>query len=114
MKERGERKEIKKGNINVHATSIKYRIPKSTLYDHINVKVKKIIAGHPTVLSYEEEKEIAYTCEILQVMAFPLNRETVTMVVQNYIYPRQNVQIHFLTAYLEMLGGEVLFIDGLP
>ncbi len=36
-------------------------------------------------MSYEEEKEIAYTCEILQVMAFPLNRETVTMVVQNYI-----------------------------
>ncbi len=91
--------EIKKGNINVHAASIKYKIPKSTLYDHVQGRVKKRIAGHPTVLSQEEEKEIATTCEILQLMAFPMNKETVGLVVQNY---------------LTGTGRENPFKDGIP
>ena len=31
------------------------------------------------------KKEIAYTCEILQTMAFPLSRDIVSMVVQRYL-----------------------------
>ena len=77
--------DIKTGKLNVHAASKAYGIPKSTLYDHVRGKYQKRNAGHPTVLSAAEEKEIAYTCEILQTMAFPLSRDIVSMVVQRYL-----------------------------
>lgn len=91
--------EIKKGNINVYAASKKYNIPKSTLYDHVRGKVQKRNAGHPTVLSHDEEKEINRTCEILQLMAFPMNKETVGMIVKNY---------------LSSTGRPNQFTDGIP
>ena len=72
---------IQAGEINVHVASIKYRIPKSTLYDHVrdNSKKKDLLAIN-CVLTKSEEK-IVSTCQILQLMAFPLDWELVSMVV---------------------------------
>ena len=51
----------------------------------VNVGIsKKITAGHPTVLHYDEENEIVATCQVLQGLGYSLTREMVTKVVTDY------------------------------
>ena len=46
---------------------------------------KSITAGHPTVLMYDEEKEIVATCQAMQDLGFGLTREMVAQVVSDYL-----------------------------
>ena len=41
-----------------------YGIPVSTLHNHVHAPHSKVGAGRPTILTYEEEKEIAYICQV--------------------------------------------------
>ena len=52
----------KKGSIAIRKTAAAYGIPYSTLCDHHKGVSKKRYAGRPTVLTYQEEKEIVQTC----------------------------------------------------
>ncbi len=49
-----------------------------------STKKEKLVI-QPFSLAHDEKKEIAYTCELLQMMAFPMNRNTVSMVIQSYL-----------------------------
>ena len=42
-------------------------------------------AGHQTVLTYDEEKEIVATCQAMQDLGFGLTREMVVQVVADYL-----------------------------
>ena len=42
-------------------------------------------AGHPTVLRYDEEKEIVATCQEMQDIGFGLTREMVAHVITDYL-----------------------------
>ena len=44
-----------------------------------------ITAGHPTVLTYDEEKEIVATCQAMQDLGFGLTREMLAQVVSDYL-----------------------------
>ena len=46
---------------------------------------KKRYGGRPTVLTYQEEKEIVQTCIVLQEMGFPLDKSSLGSVVSDYI-----------------------------
>ena len=52
-----------------HACSMKYRIPKSTLYDHVRDISKRELLAINCVLTKSEE-EIVSTCKFLQLMGF--------------------------------------------
>ena len=61
-----------KGKASVNSIAKKHGIPVSTLHDHVQGKVKKVGAGKPAVLTYAEEKEIVYCCQVWQEMGFGL------------------------------------------
>jgi len=42
-------------------------------------------AGRPTILTPEEEKEVAYSCQVLQEMGFGMTREMVGATVVDYL-----------------------------
>ena len=42
-------------------------------------------AGHPTFLTYDEEKEIVATCQAMQDLGYGLTREMVAQVVTDYL-----------------------------
>lgn len=80
---------VRNGQMKPHRAAVTYGIPPSTLYDHLKGKSKKRYGGKPTVLSNEEEKEIATVCEVLQQFGYPLTREIVGGIVKEYLLDRE-------------------------
>ena len=76
---------VKSGQLNTNQAAEMYRIPYSTLRDHLKGNSKKRYRGPPTVLSFEEEKEISTSCQVLQQFGFPLNIDTVSIIVRDYL-----------------------------
>ena len=68
--------------------SKKYSIPESTLHGHAKGKVKKVGAGKPTVLTYEEE-EIMYCCQVLQEIGFGLTKAIASSIVIGHLHAKQ-------------------------
>ena len=79
--------EVEKGE-SIRGTAKKFGIPSSTLHDHVKGKSTKVGAGAPTVLSYEEEREIVMTCIVLGDMGFGLTKDLVDTVI--YMYLEEN------------------------
>jgi hypothetical protein len=69
----------------IRKTAEAYGIPYSTLRDHHKGLVQKRFAGRPTVLTYQEEREIVQSCIVLQEMGFPLDRSSLASVVSDYL-----------------------------
>ena len=78
-----------KGKASINAISKKYGIPVSTLHDHVRGKVKKVGAGKPTVLTYAEEEEIVYCCQVLQEIGYGLTKEIVSSIVIDYLHAQK-------------------------
>ena len=76
---------VRKEEMKAHAAALKYGIPSSTFYDHLQGRSKKRYGGPPTVLSHEEEGEIVAACQILQEFGFPLTRGIVGTIVADYL-----------------------------
>ena len=74
-----------KGKETIHKLAKKHGIPSSTLYDHARKKVSKSGAGRPTVLTWAEEEELVYCCQVLQEMGFGMTKENVTAIVTDYV-----------------------------
>lgn len=55
---------VKSGELSQNRAAILYGIPLTTLHDHVHGNVSKVGAGRPTVLTYEEEREIVYSCQV--------------------------------------------------
>ena len=63
----------------------KFNVPRSTISDHINDAGLKVGAGHPTVLTIKEEKELVATLQALQEIGFGLTKELVSLVICDYL-----------------------------
>ena len=66
-------------------TAAKFDIPRSTLHDQITGKRKQVGKGGPTVLTHDEEREIALTCMVLADMGFGLTKPLLEVVVFEYL-----------------------------
>ena len=71
--------------LNTNQATKCYGIPYSTLSDHLKDKSKKCYGGPPTVMTMDEEREIYRSCQVLQQFGFPLNVDTVGIIVQDYL-----------------------------
>ena len=76
---------VENGEVNTNKAAKIYGIPYSTLRDHLKGNNKKRFGGRPTLLSFEEEKEISTSCQVLQQFGFPLNVDTVGIIVRDYL-----------------------------
>ena len=47
---------VRSGKMKAHAAALKFCIPSSTLYDHLKSKSQRWYGGHPTILTYAEER----------------------------------------------------------
>ena len=74
---------IENGESNTSKAAKMYGIPYSTLRDHLKGNSKKWFGGCPTILSFEEEKKIYTSCQVLQQFGFPLNVHTVGIIVRD-------------------------------
>ncbi|XP_062511201.1 uncharacterized protein LOC134187101 [Corticium candelabrum] len=69
----------------IRKTAAVYGIPYSTLRDHHKGVSKTQYGGRPTVLTYQEEREIVQCCIVLQEMGFPLDRSSLSNVISDYL-----------------------------
>ena len=74
-----------RGKSSIRSTAYKYGIPVSTLHNHLRKTSTTVGAGRPTVLTFEEEKEVVYCCQVLQEVGFGLTKEIVSRVVRDYV-----------------------------
>lgn len=63
----------------IRKTVVAHGIPYSTVSDHHNGVCKKRYAGQPSVLTYQEEREIVQSCIVLQEMGLPLDRSSLAI-----------------------------------
>ena len=70
----------------VRSVAQKYNIPYTTLLEHVKGKyVEDVGPGRPTTLTHNEEKEIAYCCQVLQKMGSGTTRDVVSAIVMDYL-----------------------------
>ena len=69
----------------LQGTAVKFGIPRSTLHDHVTSQRKQVGKGDPTVLTHDEECEIALTCMTLADMGFGLTKVVVEVIVFEYL-----------------------------
>ena len=82
--------EVKSGTgVSIRGTAQKYKIPRSTLHDHISGRHEQVGKGGPTVLTSTEEQKIALTCTSLGEMGFGLTRDLVEIVLFEFIKEQQ-------------------------
>ena len=86
-KEREERLEaateaVKSKQLSLRVAEEQYQVPKSTIHDQVKGKSVRVGAGRPPVLTYEEEKSIVRSCEILAQSGFGVDRTIVGRVVR--------------------------------
>ena len=60
-------------------------IPTKTLHDHCKGIRSQVGAAKPTILSRDEEREIAVNCMVLQELGFGLTKDILFLVVGQYI-----------------------------
>ena len=76
---------VRRKELNTNQAAKCYRIPYSTLSDHLKDKSKKRYGGSPTVMTMDEEREIYHSCQVLQQFGFPLNVDTVGIIIRDYL-----------------------------
>ena len=59
--------QVRMKQMSLNKASKVYGIPVVTLHRHIHGGASKVGAGRPTILTYEEEKEIVYTCQVITI-----------------------------------------------
>ena len=50
--------------LSMNKASKLYGIPVTTLHDHVHTLSSPRRAGRPTILTYNEEKDIVYACQV--------------------------------------------------
>lgn len=56
--------QVRSMKMSLNRASKVYGIPVSSLHRHFHGGATKVGAGRPTVLTYNEEKEIVYICQV--------------------------------------------------
>lgn len=90
-------KEVKDKTMTLNEASVKYGVPKTTLYDRMTTTTDKV--GRPTVLTAEEEDIIAERLIILGEWGFPLSTCDLK---------------HLIKAYLDGCGRTTRLVDNMP
>ena len=65
-------KAVKEDGVKLLVAARKFNVPRSTLFDHVKDLHPKIGAGTLTILTPQEEKEIAVILQVLQKIGFGL------------------------------------------
>ena len=55
---------VRKKELSMNKASKLYGIPVTTLHDHMHALSSPRRAGRPTILTYNEEKDIVYACQV--------------------------------------------------
>ena len=55
---------VRKKALSMNKASKLYGIPVTTLHDHVHALSSPRRAGRPTILTYNEEKDIVYACQV--------------------------------------------------
>jgi len=55
---------VKAKQLSLNKAAQMFGIPVSTLHSHLHEGPSKVGAGRPTTLTYEEEREIVYICQV--------------------------------------------------
>lgn len=71
-------------SVSVRSVAKKFGVPATTLQRHVHTQ-SHIGAGRPTVLTPAEEREIVYSCQVLQEMGFGMTRDMVGSIVVDYL-----------------------------
>ena len=90
-------KDVKDKTMTLNEASVKYGVPKTTLYDRMTTASDKV--GRPTVLTAEEEDIIAERLIILGEWGFPLNVSDLK---------------HLIKAYLDGCGRTTRLVNNMP
>lgn len=78
-------KAVKGGRMSTMAASKKFKVPCSTISDHIRKVRRKVEAGAPTVFTSHEAGEIVATLQALQEIGFGLTKELAGAVICDYL-----------------------------
>ena len=78
-------KAVKEQGMKRSAAARKFKVPATTLFDHISGKSSRIGPGKPTILSPAEEKELVVTLQVLQEIGFGLTKDLVGVVIHDYL-----------------------------
>jgi hypothetical protein len=76
-------KEIKDKSMTMNEASVKYGVPKTTLFDRLKTTTDKV--GRPTILTAEEEEIIVQRLIILGEWGFPLTTNDLKQLVKAYL-----------------------------
>ena len=77
---------VKYDGMRVLVAAKKFNVPRSTISDHVKDAHLKVGAGHPTVFSIAEEKELVAILQVLQEIGFGLTKELVSVVISDYLH----------------------------
>lgn len=80
-------KTVKNGELTAYRAAQEYKIPMTTLHEHIN-KTKENIrpnAGRPTVIPLEDEKKIAEAIMVMEKWGYGLSRIEIMELVAEYV-----------------------------
>lgn len=58
---------VKRNELSLNKASKLYGIPVATLHGHVHATSSPRPAGRPTILTYSEEKEIVYACQVFVI-----------------------------------------------
>ncbi|XP_022827114.1 uncharacterized protein LOC111356860 [Spodoptera litura] len=86
---------VRNGELTAYAAAQMYKIPMTTLHDHVKTKdTLRQNAGRPTVLPVEDEKKLASTIIVMEKWGFGLSRSEILEIVAEYVRVN-NIQTPF-------------------
>ncbi|PZC77478.1 hypothetical protein B5X24_HaOG203356 [Helicoverpa armigera] len=86
--------QVRNGELTAYAAAQKYKIPMTTLHDHVKTKDTRQNAGRPIVLPLEDEKKLASTIIVMEKWGFGLSRSEILEIVAEYVRVN-NIQTPF-------------------
>lgn len=66
--------QVKSKKLSLNRAAKVFGIPPTSLHRHVHGEATKVGAGRPTTLTYEEEKEIVYICQVSLLIAMQTSR----------------------------------------
>ena len=77
--------EVKMGWLTIRLAAAKYRIPKSTISDHLTATSLKVGAGRPTQLDLDEEVTLAKCIKTMDKRGVGLSQTDIVALVGEYV-----------------------------
>lgn len=86
---------VRNGELTAYAAAQKYKIPMTTLHDHVKTKdTLRQNVSRPIFLPLEDEKKLASTIIVMEKWGFGLSRSEILEIVAEYVRVN-NIQTPF-------------------